>query len=141
MDLLLIEAGQGTGDLKMLQKLRSNYGLKLSKVSSQISLLTQKLPGKNVWIIEAETSIEKLWEALGQGLGYWPLFSRDYPETIVQGIGIVYPQELGRDELIEYAITVLSERLGISMKVFPCPYYDLEDPRKREHMDLKGFGR
>ena len=65
IDLLLIESGQGTGDLQMMQKLRSNYGLKLSKVSSQISLLTQKLPGKNVWIIEAETSIEKLWEALG----------------------------------------------------------------------------
>ncbi|MEM4144820.1 MAG: hypothetical protein QXI69_02040 [Candidatus Nitrosocaldus sp.] len=77
--------------------------------------------GAEIWLLEAKTSKEKLWEAIGQILVYRELFLLDYPSTRINGTIIILPK-ITVDSNINNGIERLAQKIGTIIKLIPLRY-------------------
>ena len=148
IDLILVEDNGNLGQLKTLYGLRE-WGFSGGKRVNYGALVEQALRGgADVWIVEAESTKRKLWEAIGQSFGYRALFSANYPGATVKGCFIPYPAEDGRDEAIEGAVRIINEELSVPLVILPVPKSGLdaleeeeeEYAKPRKDADLRFYG-
>lgn len=100
IDLLYVKRIGVTNDaiiqLVSLSQGRESFPLNLKQWKNWFQLLN----GRRVWLIEAKSPTGNLFAALGQIFAYTELFQEDYPNTQIEGRGIISDQD---DKLVERA--------------------------------------
>ena len=140
LDLVLIQRMAGATD--QLEMIFTTTGIPFSGKRVNIISLFAMPPVKNVWIVEAESRKEKLWEAIGQAYCYSVLFARDYQFVRVQGAMITYPEQQGADESIESAVQILNSAFPLRLGIIKVPCEERQRRRKGDpnQTDLGFFG-
>ena len=122
LDLLLVEMKGFDSNWIYGYDIAIASGFKLTGRSlDNIAEMLGRLDGNRVWIVEAKDSRKNLWGALGQAFFYRALLFNDRPNLNIVGSVIVYPENFGRDEIIEGAIQVVRRSLGIEICIEPTP--------------------
>jgi hypothetical protein len=107
--------------------------------------LEDELAGQKVWIVEAESDKKRLWEAIGQSFGYRAMFAMQYPRANVLGNVITYPENQGKDKMMEKAVTLMNKELvGVKLRIIPAPLMTPEREELKEpsgNMDLRSWTR
>lgn len=119
IDCIIVRKDHVKGELfKLAAAQKSGIGKHFGRIKNASVLIRGGLKaGAEIWLLEAKTSKEKLWEAIGQVLIYRELFLLYYPSTTINGTIIILP-EITVDSSINEAIEKLAKKIGTIIKLY-----------------------